>query len=55
MNEPHSPYLVAFVAGNMAFAKNTWRNKEVSLLLPHKFEFMKNEILKNKRNVRILF
>lgn len=51
MNEPHSPYLVAFVAGNMAFAKNTWRNKEVSLLLPHKFEFMKNEILKETKEM----
>lgn len=45
MYSQHSPYLVAFVAGNMAFASDEWRNKEISLLLPFKYENMKSEIL----------
>ncbi len=45
MAKPHAPYLVAFVAGNMPIYSDTWRKKEISLLLPSKYSNMKDEIL----------
>ncbi|RDB35608.1 MAG: hypothetical protein DCC88_09345 [Spirobacillus cienkowskii] len=45
MNKPHSPYLVAFVAGNMSISHDTWRNKEISLLLPKTYKELTQEIL----------
>ncbi|WGL60261.1 M1 family aminopeptidase [Pigmentibacter sp. JX0631] len=51
MSTQHSPYLVAFVAGNMAFSKDEWRNKEISLLLPFKYENMKTEILSETKEM----
>jgi aminopeptidase N len=51
MTKPHSPYLVAFVAGNMPIYTDTWRKKEVSLLLPLKYENMKDEILNETKKM----
>ncbi|APJ04143.1 M1 family aminopeptidase [Silvanigrella aquatica] len=51
MNHPHSPYLVAFTAGDMSFFKDKWRKKEVSLLLPHKYENRHHEILEETKNM----
>lgn len=51
MYAPHSPYLVAFVAGAMVFSKDMWRNKEVSLLLPQKYENIKKEILSETKEM----
>lgn len=51
MTKPHSPYLVAFVAGNMSIFTNIWRKKEVTLLLPHKYENIKDEILNETKEM----
>ena len=51
MVKPHSPYLVAIVAGDMSFFKDNWRGKEVSLLLPFKFENLKDDIIKETKEM----
>ncbi|KAB8040350.1 hypothetical protein GCL60_00095 [Silvanigrella paludirubra] len=51
MSKPHSPYLVAFAAGDMFYCKDRWRGKEVSLLLPYKYENQKDEILNETKEM----
>lgn len=47
LSRPHSPYLVAFAAGEMEYAEDKWRGKPVTLLLPKKYAAHKTALLKD--------
>ena len=37
IRQPHAPYLVAFACGDFHEQKTTWRGRDVSVLVPHRF------------------
>ena len=51
MSKPNAPYLIAFVAGEMPIFTDSWRKKEVNLLLPPKFDYLKDEILNETKKM----
>lgn len=55
MFKPHSPYLIAFVAGNMPIFKDTWRKKELNLLLPPQYKNLNKMILAETKKMMEFF
>ncbi|KAB8033146.1 M1 family metallopeptidase [Fluviispira multicolorata] len=51
MTKPHSPYLVALAAGEMEIYTDTWRKKEISILIPHEHKKQKEIILNETKEM----
>ncbi|BBH53577.1 M1 family metallopeptidase [Fluviispira sanaruensis] len=51
MNKANSPYLVALVAGELELYSDTWRKKEVAILIPQEHKKQKEVILNETKEM----